>query len=666
MQCDYQSRDMGWQDAEREHDDAVIGDSTLSRLFEDSAARNLERDAQRYKGGVYDRSMTETILLPAPDGEFLSIDYRELRSIVRNLAAGFRDLGVERDDRIAIFAHTRMEWAQSDLAILAAGGVTTTVYPDSSRDRLRHLLSDSGATGVVVENATLAEDVLAVEEDHEVEFVVSMDRLDGRFGDRNEVKTLADVHDRGAELYDPDEYERWIDDRSLSDVASLIYTSGTTGRPKGVTLTHGNLRANVNQVRRRFGPRPDRAPDVPVVDETSRLVSYLPLAHVFERLAGHFFPLASGSSVAYAESPDTLRDDFALVRPTVATSVPRVYEKIFDAIRAQARESPTRERIFSWATDVGRRYHQTDDPGIALRGQRAIADALVFGKVRDALGGEVEMLISGGGSLSPELCALYHGMGLPIYEGYGLTETSPVVSANPPEEPKIGTIGPPVVDCEVRIDTEVVPTGTFRADGEIGELLVRGPNVTSGYWNLPERTEAAFTDGWFRTGDIVELRPDGYLRFLERAKELLVLSTGKNVAPGPIEDSFAASEVVEQCMVVGNDRKFVAALIVPNFDGLREWAAQEEYSLPDDPEEVCADERVRRRIEREVDRVNAGFEEYEQIKRFSFVTEEFTEENGLLTPTMKKRRHVITGRYEEAIEALYDDATPESEQPVDQ
>lgn len=655
---------MDWRDAERDYTDEVIGETTLARMFEDSAARNEHRPAQRYKGGVYDRTLTDSVLSAAPPGEFRAISYAEMRDIVRHLAAGFRDLGVGTGDRVAIHSGTRMEWAQCDFALLAAGGVVTTVYSGSSPSQVRYLLSDPEATAVVVENEDLLERVLAATElasegDLDLEFIVVMDHVGEEYAARDDVYTLAEVHDRGAAAFDADAYESWMDERDPDDLASLIYTSGTTGRPKGVQLTHWNFRSNVNQVRARFGPRPDKS-GVPAITPDTRAVSFLPLAHVFERLAGHFLMFASGASVAYAESPDTLQEDFQLVQPTTSTSVPRVYEKIYDAIRSQAEESDRKKQIFEWATDVGREYHTTDSPGLALRAKKALADKLVFGKVKAALGGEVEFLISGGGSLSPDLCALYHGMGLPIFEGYGLTETSPVIAVNPPEEPKIGTIGPPVVDQEIRVDESVVSGDEFPdATGEVGELLVRGPNVTSGYWNKPERTEAAFVEDengdWFRTGDIVEIRPDGYLTFRERAKELLVLSTGKNVAPGPIEDAFAASDIVEQCMVLGDSQKFVSALIVPSFENVHAWAEGEGIDLPEEPEELCRDDRVRARIQEEVDRANDGFESYEQIKQFRLVAEEFTEENDLLTPTMKKRRSNILERFADEVTVIYEE-----------
>ena len=644
---------MYWREAERECTDEVIGETVLPRMFEETVGRNEGRTAQRYKGGVHDRSLPDSVAPPAPNGGFATLEYGEMADVVRNLAAGFRDLGVEAGDRIAIFAGTRMEWAQTDFGLLAAGAIVTTIYADSSPGQVAYLLSDPGATGVVVEDGVRLQRVLEVEEELDISFVVVMDRIEG-YDDREDVLTLGELYDRGTEAFDRDAYKGWIDGIDLDDLATLIYTSGTTGEPRGVELTHHNVHSNVNQARRRFGPRPDREGG-PAIDADTRTVSFLPLAHVFERTAGHFLMFASGASVAYAESTETLRDDFQAVEPTVGTSVPRVYEKIYDSIRSQAAQSDVKQRIFEWAVDVGRAYQEAPAPGPMLRGKRAVADRLVFSDVREALGGEVDFLISGGGSLSPGLCSLYHGMGLPILEGYGLTETSPVVSVNPIEAPRIGTIGPPLPNVEIGIDGSVVGDRQRReSEGEeVGELLVRGPNVTRGYWNDEDATEEAFSDDWFRTGDVIELRSDGYLVFRERAKQILVLSTGKNVAPGPLEDAFATSEAVEQCLVMGDGRKFVSALIVPNVEGVREWAADKGIDLPDTERELCRDARVNERIETEVQRVNEEFEPYERIKRFRLVPEEFTQENDMLTPTMKKKRHNILDRFADEIESIY-------------
>ncbi|MFB6106684.1 MAG: long-chain fatty acid--CoA ligase [Halobacteriaceae archaeon] len=650
---------MGHSAAERAFDHPALADTTLARLFEDAADRHADRPAQTYKGGYLDRALVPAVL-PAPDPDsFRSLTYADYRDVVHALAAGFRDLGVGPDDRVALFSHTRAEWAQCDFALLAAGAVVATVYPTTSERGVATLLADAGASGAVVAgDSELARALSAADADGvDLEFVVTLDAVDPPADPPVPVHSLAAVHDRGAAAFDAATYEGWLDARSPADLATIIYTSGTTGAPKGVPLTHRNLRANVNQCFRRFGPRPDRSPDVPTVDADTRTLSYLPLSHVFERLAGHFLMVAAGAEVAYAESTDTLRDDFRAVRPTCGTSVPRVYERLHEAVRREAADAPLGERLFGWAASVARRAGRDEGSGPLFALEHRLADALVFRRVRAGLGGRIDFLISGGGSLNPDLCALFHGMGLPVLEGYGLTETSPVVAVNPPEAPRVGTVGPPVLDCEVRLDESVAPDAAADAAGPVGELLVRGPNVFDGYWDRPEETAAAVTaDGWFRTGDVVERRPDGYLRFVERAKELLTLSTGKNVAPGPLEDVVAMDAVVDQCLVYGDGRKFVAALVVPDPEGVREWADREGVDLPADDPGLAADDRVRERVWAAVTAANEGFERHERIKAVRLVPDPFTEENGLLTPTLKKRRRAILDRWSSLADEPYDES----------
>ncbi len=685
-----------WRAAERAHTDEVIGSDTIPRLFERSATRNADRPAQQYKGGIYDRSLAGHVLRKANPDEYMTLTYEEFQTIVRHLAAGFRELGVEAGDRVGIFSSTRMEWAQTDFALLAAGAVVTTVYKESSSRQVEYLLSDPGATGVIVENQELADRVLDVEDALDLEFVVVMDeistnredaitargevftseasegsserRSDG--ADREDVFTLAEVYDRGERAFDRAAYEGWLSARSPDNLASLIYTSGTTGKPKGVRLTHRNFRANINQLRKRFGNRPDKSPDLPSVGRNTVALSFLPLAHVFEHLAGHFFLFASGATVAYAESADTVAEDISTVQPTAAISVPRVYERIFDSMREDA-DSPLKRRIFARAVDAAKRESQSESPGRTLRFEHALANRLVYTTVKEAMGGNIEFFISGGGSLSPELAQLFDGMGLPIFEGYGLTEAAPVVSVNPPEDPKPGTLGPALTGVETKLDASVLPTERReRAEGEIGELLVRGPNVTDGYWNLPEETDETFTDvpvseasgesevnrssgRWLRTGDIIEYDEDGYLVYHDRLKQLMVLTTGKNVAPGPIESGFATSNRVEQALVLGDDEKFVSALLVPNFEGLRAWAARNDIELPSERAAVCRDERARAWVEEHVREVNEELESHERIKRFELIPTEWTPENDLLTPSLKKKRRNITDRFDEQLGRIY-------------
>jgi long-chain acyl-CoA synthetase len=407
---------MSWVEAEREFEDEVVGTNTLGELFDATARRQPDRPAQMYKGGVYARSLTDTDAVDAaPDDEYATLSYGEMHDVVKYLAAGFRALGLEAGQRVGMFSDTRMEWAQCDFALLSAGAVVTTVYKSSSPPQVQYLLGDPSASGVVVENEELLERVLEVSDALDVRFVVSLDELPDEYDDTEGVYEIADVYEQGKKRFDELEYQSWLEECDPEDLASLVYTSGTTGQPKGVKLTHRNFRANVNQTYKRYGPRPDKDASVPTVDSDLRIVSYLPLAHVFERLTGHFLQFGVGSTVAYAESVDTLKEDFQAVEPTAATSVPRVYEKIYDAIREQAQESSFKERVFNWATGVSREYYRADRPGAGLKTRYWLADKLVFSDVRDALGGNIDFLISGGGTLSDELCTLYHGMGLPIF-----------------------------------------------------------------------------------------------------------------------------------------------------------------------------------------------------------------------------------------------------------
>jgi long-chain acyl-CoA synthetase len=402
-----------------------------------------------------------------------------------------------------------------------------------------------------------------------------------------------------------------------------------------------------------------------VLNSDVKSLSFLPLAHVFERNAGHFLMFGSGGTVAYAESPDTVQEDLQAVEPTTATSVPRVYERVFDAMREQASSSDVKERIFEWALDVGRKYGRQENPSAVSKLRYYAANRLVFDTVKSKLGGNIEYFVSGGGSLNKDLAELFRGMGLEIYEGYGLTETSPIVSSNPAEDPRPGTLGPPVVDLDTYLDETVIgPDRKEKADGEIGELLVKGPNVTEGYWNKPEATEDAFTtvpavDGeteeanWFRTGDIIERTEDGFLVYHDRLKQLIVLTTGKNIAPGPIEDAFATSERVDQVMVMGDNEKFISALIVPNFEAVRRWADDEDVALPDDPADVCEDERVQEWVGEAVDEVNQDFEKHETIKQFELVPIEWTPENDLLTSSMKIKRRNVLEEFSGKVDRIY-------------
>lgn len=649
----------GWREAEQQYDDEVIEMSTLGRLFEETTSRNREQPAQRYKGGVYDRSLVAAgVVDSAPPERYSSLKYKDMQTIVHNLAAGFRDVGIEPGDRVGIFASTRMEWAQVDFALQVAGGVVTTVYTESSPRQVQFLLDDPGASAVVVENETLLERVLAVEDDLDLSTIIVIDEFSG-YDDREDIITLGELHRKGEGVSWALQLESWLNSREVDDLASIIYTSGTTGKPKGVKLTHRQFRANINQLRKRLGPRPDKSPEMPVIDQNYATLSFLPLAHVFERTTGHYHMFAAGVTVAYAESADTVGNDIGRVQPSGVTGVPRVFERIYDSMREEASESSVKERIFNWAVGIARQHSRTADHGIIHRTKYRIADRLVFNTVKEQLGGNIDIFVSGGGSLSKDLSQLFSGMGIRILEGYGLTEAAPVVSVNPLEDNRPGTLGPPLPGVDVVLDdSQIDPEQKRRASGDIGELLVRGPNVSPGYWKNPEATEETFNEtGWVHTGDIVEQTKDDYLVFHDRLKRLIVLSTGKNVTPAPIEDAFSTSDRVEQVLVIGDDEKFISALIVPNFGAIERWAEREHLYLPDDRKTICQNDRVRQWILEEVDRVNAQFEPEEQIKIFELVPDEWTPENDMLTPSLKKKRRNILDRYAGQVDQIYAEST---------
>ncbi|WP_336136882.1 AMP-dependent synthetase/ligase [Natronomonas amylolytica] len=645
---------MSWREAEREYTDEVIGETTIPRLFFDAVDRYGSATCQQYKGGVHDRALVDGgIVTPAPDGAYADLSYRDVADIVKRLAVGFREVGVDPRDRVSIYADTRMEWAQADLALMSAGAVVTTVYTESSVPQVEYLLDDPDSTGVVVENAELLSTLAAAEDNIDIDFAVLLEAGPVETALDADCYTLDEVYEMGADAFESGMVESWVDDGEWTDLASLVYTSGTTGDPKGVELTHENWRSCMNQVRKRIGPRPDKPEGVPVLEEGKTSLAFLPLAHAFER-SNHFQSLGSGVTLAYAGSADTIAEDIELVEPELAAAVPRVYERIYNGIREQASSSPLKKRIFEWSVGVAQEYDRAESPSALQQAKLGVADRLVFSQVRESLGGNIEMFISGGGSLSADLARLYRAMGITIVEGYGLTETAPGVSFNPPEDIHIGTMGPPLVDVAVRLDDEMVADSTKdEIDGEVGELLVKGPNVFEGYWNKPEATAEAFEGEWFRTGDIVTRDEDGYLIFVDRLKNLIVLDTGKNVAPEPIEDEFATSPRVDQIMVVGDDEKFVAAIVAPNFEALRDWADEEGIDLPEDPEAVIETDAARRWVDEEIDRVNERLAKHEQIKAFRLVAREWTADNDLLTPSMKKKRRNIRSAFEAEIDSIY-------------
>jgi len=549
---------------------------------------------------------------------------RELVGRVRALATTLDAWGIRPGDRVALMADSGVHWPMIDLAAIALGAATVPVYSSLHADGAAYVIRDSGARVLFVQGEErlvglrgLAGELPAVER----WVAIDAPATDG-------VTALEDA--LAVEAPAPDAtWDEWLGRARPDDLATLIYTSGTTGDPKGVMLTHRNLASNVST-----------CAEILPMKKHWQALSFLPLAHSLERTVQYVY-LHCGVSIAYAESVAKVPENLLELRPHVLASVPRLYEKIHGKVlEGAAQLTGLRRRIFDWSLATGRRAVDRrlrfEAPGWRVR----IADKLVFSKLRERLGGRYEYAISGGAPLSREIAEFFWAAGLPILEGYGLTETSPVLAVNTPRHVRLGTVGLPIPGVEIRI-------------AEDGEILARGPNIMRGYFGLEEATaEVLEADGWFHTGDIGALDDDGFLSITDRKKELIVTAYGKNVAPAPIENHLKSSPWVAQVVVVGDRRPFLVALVVPDFERVAVWAR--EKSVPGGPEEWIADDRLREIVQAEIDRVNEGSERYEQIRRFELLPRELTLDDGELTPTLKVKRRVIHERYAAILERLYE------------
>ena len=558
---------------------------------------------------------------------------------IRDLSLGLGALGVEPGDRVAILSDSRPEWVIADLAALTAGAVTAPIYPTLPESQVRYILADSGARVVVVADETQATKVRAVWDAlPDLSALVIMDPAGepaaaGGASGREEL-SLADATGRGhRRLMAEDGLGREYKERAAAiapdQLATIIYTSGTTGEPKGVMLTHGNVASNVMD-----------GSAVVRVDSEDVALSFLPLSHAFER-AVVFMYLYHGTTVTFAESLETIARDLGAVSPTVMTGVPRVYEKFHARVHEAVAGAPAiRRRLFHWAVGVGLRRSQADLAGrsasLLTRLQHGLAERLVLSKVRGRLGGRLRFVVSGSAPLSTPIAEFFFAIGIPVAEGYGLTETSPTLTVNPLERPKLGTVGPAIRNVELEIAAD-------------GEVLARGPNIMQGYYGKPDATAEVMRDGWFCTGDIGSLDDDGYLTILDRKKELIVTAGGKNIAPNPIEAELKRSPLVAEAVLIGDRRPYVSALLVPDFAALAAHTGVEGASR----EEIVERADIVARFDEVVERVNSGLARHEQIKRSALLPTEFGIATGELTPTMKVKRRVVAERWSDAIDRLY-------------
>jgi long-chain acyl-CoA synthetase len=571
-------------------------------------------------------------LLSKIGGNFQPISTAELVDRVRRLSKALVDLGVAPGDRVALMSENGPHWPTVDFAALCAGAVLVPIYPTLLPDQASYIAANCGAKVVIAETPAHLEGLLA----HAAELpaVKQFVLIKGESSDPK-VLSLDTLIASGAGV-DVDEFERRARAVKPEDLATFIYTSGTTGTPKGVMLTHGNIASNVVS-----------GLSVLNLDARFTALSFLPLSHSFERLVDYCYFL-TGCSIAYAESVAAVAQNLQEVKPHVFVSVPRVYEKLLGRIQENvASASPIRQRLFAWAVALGRQAlpyrlkHQSPPGWLGI--QLALADKLVFKKIVDRLGGRFAFAISGGAPLSRELAEFFWGAGVPIYEGYGLSETSPVISVNARDAVKMGTVGRPIPGVEVQIASD-------------GEILSRGPNIMKGYWGMEKETaEVIDSEGWFHTGDIGEIDSEGFLRITDRKKELIINAYGKNVAPAPIENALKNSRYISQAVVIGDRRKFLSALLVPDFDVLKGWA-EKQGIVGASPETLAADPKVRALLGQEVQAVNAGLAGFEKIVAWELLPNEFTLETGELTPTQKVKRRVINQKYGDVIDRLYTEA----------
>jgi long-chain acyl-CoA synthetase len=601
---------------------------------------------------------SKTALMEKRGGEYQPMSYSELSEAATAFAAALIQAGVKLHDRVAIFLRNSPAWVISDFGTMLAGGTTVPIYETLIPSAIRHILRDSGTTAIVVENEAQFKKIREIRPELPELRLVILRKTEG-VKPEEKVLPFEDFLKSGKELLkkDPQVVSTRLEELKRDDIASIVYTSGTTGDPKGVMLTHRNFLSNVYGV-------------VAVTDITANdiLLSILPLSHAFERTAGYYVPVLFGATIAYAESIDTVSQNLAEIRPTICCAVPRLFEKIYSRlVRNMETASPLKRRLFHWALLVGRRvwdYRESiTRPPVADRRQRhrpedryrdpeipiknpllqlsyALVDRLVYRKLRQAMGGRLRFFVSGGAPLSKELINFFRNLHISIYEGYGLSEASPIVSFNYQNKFRAGTVGKLLPYVQVKLSPE-------------GEILVKGPNVMRGYYNNPQATaEAIDPNGWLYTGDVGVFDHDNYLQITDRIKELIVMSNGKNVAPLPIENRLTQSPFVANAMVIGNNRKYIAALIFPNFQEVKELAKKDDLPA-DNIEALCANKKIVEKYAAVVQAVNQELSRYEQIKKFELVPQELTIENGDITPTMKLKRRILEKKYNYIIEKLY-------------
>ena len=573
----------------------------------------------------------KTLLLRPKDkdaqGEWQPITSAQVYGMVRALAAALQAWGIAKGDRVAILSENRWEWTIADFATLAIGAVDVPLYATSTPEQVGYMLRDSGARVAIFSSADQYAKLMGAGELPDLEHVIVLNE-----GEQGTVESFHKLIANSAALEQPDAaFDALLKQAQPDDLCTLIYTSGTTGEPKGVELTQGNIASNIEPS---IGPL--------AIPGEGRFVEFLPLSHIYARGVDYAVMLY-GTSVAHLGKFEQLPAVMKVIKPTMFVGVPRVYEKVRQGVEAKSGASPVKKKILAWAIKTGTKHRQE-----ILAGKQPtafawkLADKLVYSKIREAFGGEVKVFTSGSAALGMDTAGWFADAGIRIYEGYGLTETSPVISVNNPQEHRIGTIGRKLKNVDVRLASD-------------GELEVRGPSVFKRYWKKPKETAEVFTeDGWFKTGDVATVDADGYYSITDRKKELMKTSGGKMIAPQPIENRLKANALVSSAAMVGDKHKFACVLISPNLAALGAWAKANGVNAAD-PGALIGDDRVKAQYQAIVDQVNKGLAPYETMKRMALVPEEWTIESGELTPSMKLKRRVVEKKYAGKIEEFYHD-----------
>lgn len=598
---------------------------TLPELFQNSVVKFGAKTALRARVGK----------------EWQEISYSELATRVEAMASGLATLGVKKGDRVALLSENRPEWTVVDLAILHLGGVVVPIYPTLPSPQVSYIVRNSEADVIVVEDAKQFAKVAAARAELtnlRSVIVIEPEKLP----EGSDAVSLESVTARGAETPLGAAFAESWKSVQPGDLASLVYTSGTTGDPKGAMLTHKNFAVNVFMSLEHFERQGE------AINDRDTFLSFLPLCHVFERTTGYYLVLAVGGTIAYSEGVRTLLEDMKVNKPTIMVCVPRVYESFAERIQGAAEKEPEAKlKIFQEAIAAGEEYAEkkrtTGHAGPIAWAKHVAFDKLVYSTLREKFGGSMRFFVAGGAALNPDTARFFEAFGLPIIEGYGMTEASPVMVVNPNRKVKIGTVGICLPHAEVKIATD-------------GEILFRGPNIMRGYWKNDTATaEMIDADGWLHTGDIGHLDDEGYLKITDRKKDIIVLANGKNVAPQPIEQVLKTSPFITEIVLIGDKQNIVTALVVPNRDKLGEWAKGENIAFASD-DELLALPQIYKKIKSEIDGLSKDhFADYERVKKFALINATFSVDGGELTPTLKIKRKVVLSKYAKEVAALRGD-----------